>query len=343
MNNNRVGILDLLRFLSALSVVFYHFLYRGWKTDNLSDLNFNFYDGIFKYGYLGVQVFFIISGFVIYLSIEKRSLRNFFISRFTRLYPTYWLCLTITLLFIYLLDDGRFFIGFINSALNYLMFSKLVGVPFADGAYWTLIYELCFYFWVFVSLFFKKDRLLELLTIFSVFSLLLLYFESDFFFSVFWGGYFIGYFLLGCIFFKIYRNEFCKVHIVYLTIAVALCFLQANLQVEVKNVNPGVRLELNVVYVILSSVFVFFFLISKGYFRFLNLRIFWHLGVMTYPCYLLHQNVGYIIFNKYGDLVSPFILLSLFVALLLFFSYLIGRFCEPFLMKKSKHILGSII
>ena len=343
MNNNRVEILDLLRFLSALSVVFYHFLYRGWKTDNLSDLNFNFYDGIFKYGYLGVQVFFIISGFVIYLSIEKRSLKKFFISRFTRLYPTFWLCLTITLLFIYFLDDGRFYIGFINSALNYLMFSKLVGVPFADGAYWTLIYELCFYFWVFVSLFFKKDRLLELLTIFSIFSLLLLYFESDFFFSVFWGGYFIGYFLLGCIFFKIYRNNFCKVHIVYLTIAVALCFLQANMQVEVKNVNPGVRLELNVVYVILSSVFIFFFLISKGCFRFLNLRIFWHLGVMTYPCYLLHQNVGYIIFNKYGDLVSPFILLSIFVALLLFFSYLIGRFCEPFLMKKSKHILGSIL
>jgi peptidoglycan/LPS O-acetylase OafA/YrhL len=50
------------------------------------------------YGFLGVPVFFIISGFVIAFSAEGRTPREFAIARFTRIYPTFLLCMTLTFL-----------------------------------------------------------------------------------------------------------------------------------------------------------------------------------------------------------------------------------------------------
>lgn len=338
---NRIEVLDLLRFVAAISVVFYHYLYRGWRTGGLSDVDFGLYDGFLKYGYLGVQVFFVISGFVIYLTIRKRDVNSFLISRFTRLYPTYWLCLTITLLFVFLIDDGRFDIGFFNSILNYLMFSKIFGIPFVDGAYWTLIYELVFYFWVFVSLLFKRDYLVEILSVFSFISLAFIVLGFDEKHMVFWCGSFVGYFLVGAVFYRIYINDFRRYHIPLLFFGGLLCLIQAYIQLEKKNQIPGVELSYYVVVCVLVALFVFFYLLSRGYVNFINCKCFWHLGVITYPCYLLHQNIGYIILNRFGDEISPWVLIFLFSSLLLVASYLIGRFFEPYVIGRSKKILGG--
>ena len=72
--NNRIYQIDLFRFVAALSVVLYHYLFRGWAADNMSDVNFSEIGHFFQYGYLGVHLFFIISGFVILLSIKHKSI-----------------------------------------------------------------------------------------------------------------------------------------------------------------------------------------------------------------------------------------------------------------------------
>ena len=108
--NKRLEILDVARFLAAISVVFYHYLYRGWTSGEFIDIDFGQYEGLFKYGYLGVQFFFLISGFVICMSSEGKTTKEFLWGRVIRLYPAYWVCLLITLAFIYFLDDGRFYI-----------------------------------------------------------------------------------------------------------------------------------------------------------------------------------------------------------------------------------------
>ena len=107
----RLDILDITRFLAAISVVYYHYLYRGWKIGELSDVSFSNYDGIFKYGYLGVQLFFLISGFVISLSIKKKGPIEFFIGRVVRLFPAFWFCALLTYISIIIFDDGRFAIS----------------------------------------------------------------------------------------------------------------------------------------------------------------------------------------------------------------------------------------
>ncbi|ELJ8480328.1 acyltransferase, partial [Vibrio cholerae] len=75
-------ILDLLRVLACLMVVFYHYFYYGplvgQVAGKLMDSN------IFAYGYLGVDIFFVISGFVISSSLKKNNIYSFFKARFKR-------------------------------------------------------------------------------------------------------------------------------------------------------------------------------------------------------------------------------------------------------------------
>jgi peptidoglycan/LPS O-acetylase OafA/YrhL len=86
-SDNRLSNLDILRGLAALAVCFYHF-------DRDSLFAGTFYPEIAKYGNLGVDVFFVISGFVIPLSLAAsgftiRGAWAFWVARFLRLYPAY--------------------------------------------------------------------------------------------------------------------------------------------------------------------------------------------------------------------------------------------------------------
>ncbi len=82
--------LDSLRGVAALMVVVFHFT-MGRKEGQY----------LFNLGNTGVELFFIISGFVIFMSINKmKNSKEFIINRFTRLYPTYWTCVTFTFILI---------------------------------------------------------------------------------------------------------------------------------------------------------------------------------------------------------------------------------------------------
>ena len=129
------ALLDFVRFISAIAVVFYH--------------TFSF-----SYGRLGVYLFFIISGFVIYFSLRK-GIKDYVISRFLRLYPLFWVCCTITYVVTFLYGENlpikRYFISM-------LLFNDGKMLTMVDGSYWTLTFELLFYFYigVFVWLFGTK-------------------------------------------------------------------------------------------------------------------------------------------------------------------------------------------
>ena len=78
----RIKELDAMRGIAALSVVLFHFTFG---------FNHNDTNTFFHKGYLGVQLFFIISGFVIFMTFEKtQNIKVFLLGRFTRLYPAYW-------------------------------------------------------------------------------------------------------------------------------------------------------------------------------------------------------------------------------------------------------------
>src|SRR5204863_431573 len=103
----REGSLELLRFLAAFAVLAFHFGFRGYAAHNLQDLAFPELAGFSKYGYMGVELFFMISGYVIPWSIRGRSVAEFALARAIRLYPTYWLCAALLLFVPPLLGESR--------------------------------------------------------------------------------------------------------------------------------------------------------------------------------------------------------------------------------------------
>ncbi|EAQ8060912.1 acyltransferase, partial [Salmonella enterica] len=87
MIKNRINEIDLLRFVAAMAVVFFHYAFRGYAADGMSIMPYPSLAPVSKYGFLGVQLFFMISGFVILMSASHGSIQNFTISRMVRLYP----------------------------------------------------------------------------------------------------------------------------------------------------------------------------------------------------------------------------------------------------------------
>lgn len=139
--------LDLVRFAAALSVTLYHLAYWDWlpargaaaaqPVTPITPVP------AFAWGWAGVPLFFVLSGFVIAFSAEGRSAGSFVISRITRLYPGAWICATIALL---VLRDAALVPAYLRS-----MVLSPVG-PWIDGVYWTLAIEMVFYALVAVTL-----------------------------------------------------------------------------------------------------------------------------------------------------------------------------------------------
>lgn len=112
--------LQILRFFAALCVLFFHLL-------------------IIKSGYKGVDVFFVISGYVMYYTtyeVKRKTIYKFYINRLTKIYLLYW----IVLLSFYFIQPYNFDFSFIKTFFLFPNHYPILGIS------WTLSYELYFYF-----------------------------------------------------------------------------------------------------------------------------------------------------------------------------------------------------
>lgn len=142
MAKDRFQELDVFRGLAAFAVMLFHFSARYpqvYRPD--ADLGWSF-----AYGHYGVQLFFMISGFVIFLTLSRcRTASDFVMSRFSRLYPAYWTALLLTAVVGLLWPLPGQHYSFSQILINTTMLQSYLYVPSVDGVYWTLSYELGFY------------------------------------------------------------------------------------------------------------------------------------------------------------------------------------------------------
>ncbi|MGE5721544.1 MAG: acyltransferase family protein [Sphingomonadales bacterium] len=140
--------LDLVRFFAALLVVGYHLGFWWWVSTNghggsLLGSDLAWLAPLAASGWVGVEIFFVLSGFVIAFSAEAKTARQFFESRALRLYPAAWICATITLPTI----------GIAGRSGDYLRSLLLWPTgPWVSTVYWTLGVEICFYLLVGLTL-----------------------------------------------------------------------------------------------------------------------------------------------------------------------------------------------
>ena len=128
MNDNRFYEIDLLRLLSAVLVVFFHYTFIGSTLDIVPAPRTDAASEYGRYMYLGVNFFFIISGFVILLSAKDGHAKEFFISRFIRLYPAYWFCVILTASAAVIFQQTRFQVSWSDFFVNLTMLQSGFGV-----------------------------------------------------------------------------------------------------------------------------------------------------------------------------------------------------------------------
>lgn len=166
---NKIESIQILRGLAALSVVLFH--YRFYLVPD--GANTDIPDRLFSWGNIGVDLFFVISGFImVYVTKTKtagtRSSIDFIINRLTRVIPAYY----ILLLFAFLTGGAMSTFHYPDKTAD--LISALTFYPYlhepaplyidANGMYnirWTLNYELYFYFAFSICLLFK-NRLVAL-------------------------------------------------------------------------------------------------------------------------------------------------------------------------------------
>jgi peptidoglycan/LPS O-acetylase OafA/YrhL len=147
MKDERLGFLDVLRAVAASLVALYHL----GNMPPVATSEFHWVShSLLQFGSFGVMLFFIVSGYIIPATLERRgSLPEFWINRFFRLVPLFWV---LTLLVVLLWSIGRLplpdwifnhpLVVFVGNAT---LLTNFVGAPHLLVTAWTLPYEICFY------------------------------------------------------------------------------------------------------------------------------------------------------------------------------------------------------
>jgi peptidoglycan/LPS O-acetylase OafA/YrhL len=316
MNNNRLLELDALRGLAALAVVFFHYFYRYDEIYGHSELAVNWV----YYGSLGVELFFIVSGFVIFWTLNRiEKPFDFIVSRFSRLYPVYWAALIITFISVLIFELPGRDVSFFDAFLNGLMFHEYLWIPHVDGVYWTLTVELTFYFWMFVLFLTKMlERvgwLLLFLMTFSVLESLDFIQVNDILYKILILKY-ISFFAAGISFYNIINEKQLKLSIFVLIVSLLTTIATFSL----------------VHFYITTLIYAVFYLSVTGKVKGLSSKPLIYIGGLSYSLYLIHQNVGYIIINKfYENGFNP--VLGIFSALII--SLIIASILTKYVEKPS--------
>lgn len=183
MVKSRIAILDGFRALAILTVILFHYFSR--YTPPLNSVSLYPYKNDFDYfgwGRVGVQFFFIISGFVIFFTLDKTEyFHSFWKKRLIRLVPSIIIASIITFVIFNIFDTNNLFpsshkvlnfipsVTFINPHLfNNFLVKFNIKLDYIDGAYWSLWPELQFYFLSSLLYYFNKKNFIRNFMIISI-------------------------------------------------------------------------------------------------------------------------------------------------------------------------------
>ncbi|MDF1608976.1 acyltransferase [Hoeflea sp. YIM 152468] len=330
-SRHRNGLLDLLRFSAALMLVIYHFLYRGAREGGYLEQGFGAAGNAVSMGYLGVNLFFMISGFVIIWSATGRDWYGFSISRLARLYPAHLVAMTITFLTMAWWAQPPFATDLFQWVANLTMLAPMFGASFMDGAYWSIVLELIFYGWVAIGLFSgvlprHTDTVAAIwMGLVFVNNLVVGSRPVELLLLTEYGSYFA----LGAMVWRISSLGPSRLRLCVAGCALIMTFHAAEVQRLDVIARLGEASSVEMV-ALANAAIVALFLLAAVFGRHIRAGS-WilALGGISYPLYLVHQNAGYILINATAPTIGKWSALALAVILSLGVAWWIYTRVEP--------------
>ncbi|CAM3643924.1 acyltransferase [Occultella aeris] len=330
----RLRALDALRLLAALTVVLMHFTTRDhgrWGDGVLPHELFPGLSDVLRYGYVGMHLFFVLSGFVILMSAWGRTTGSFVASRVSRLYPAFWVAVLITgtLRWLWPTFDSR---SPAEVLANLTMLHEPFGVAHVDGVYWTLWVEMQFYLLmaVMVAIGLTRRRVLFVATALPLVGTALTLTmpgATETLTSLGWASMFGA----GMVMYVIYRDG----HSVRLWALAALNTAQGVLIAAVKQTSAieaiasGAEVSpLILALAVLGAVAAVATIAFVPTIRNLDWRWLTAVGTLTYPLYLTHEYVGWAVIEALHPALGKWPTLIVAVGTCLALAWLIHRFVE---------------
>jgi peptidoglycan/LPS O-acetylase OafA/YrhL len=216
--------------------------------------------------------------------------------------------------------------------LNLGMFPSWLRAEYVDGAYWTLEAELTFYLFVAGYLLFLQHRVRIEWLLLAWLIVVLPFTPND------WGPgrlrlliladtapYFIG----GCLFYRIWRDGWTQLRAGILVAALILAAVVAGKDASAASAEFGTVISPVIAAAVASFGFVVFaaLCLHPAWFRIGGPRA-TQLGGLTYPLYLVHQYVGYVVIGATAPAWGPWVALIVAVATVLSLAYAIHFLVE---------------
>lgn len=306
--------IDGLRGITILLIAIFHFFSR------FNEIYFNEKSVYIHWlGNFGNCIFFLISSFFL-VSLDNHNFNWLFFlkKKILRLWPTYFLCITITMLVTSMYHLPGRTVSFMDYILNILMVNAYLGRPYVDGAHWYLTTLIGATLIVCLIRKFKLET-------YSVIYLIWLFIEAltavfnIHFINILLGGSNSSVICIGIAYKLIKTNNNSK-----------NCY-SINLRYKILNYLYKWRyyglILISLVYFYLRKGLVgllclllailLLSLVTDKKLQILKSRIFLFLGMISYPFYLTHQNIGYVIQLEMVNNLNDFNMLYVsFIALI---------------------------
>lgn len=351
--------IQTLRAIAAISVVIDHilatYLHFFFNLETAGIL----YKYLVTLGYCGVAIFFCISGFLmIYTTKNNHAPLLFIIKRVLRIYPLY-IILSIPIILLKLIGTSQHIkVQSSSTFISNLILLPISNKPFINYPAWTLVYELFFYFILWITLCLSKLFKFHKLASLQIFLCITLF--------LFYGGNFLYYqhnniednststdithllsnpinlyFLIGGI-----------IAIVFSSIKINFQFGQSSIWVLIlgtigitliagKNSND-VKLDIYFAFIFIITIVLFCItILSKNY----QVPILYKIGSASYSLYLIHpfliilRNQLFIRLSLFDNIWIFTIACSIFFLLTLLISWKIYLCIEKPIMLKSKNLI----
>ena len=325
----RVYVIDLLRFVAAFGVLLYHLTFRSPEVDQLGSPLYPEFSAWTRYLHLGVPLFFMISGFVIFYSVEGKTALQFAWSRFVRLYPAYWLCCTLTFLLCHYLWRPYFTMTVHDWLVNLTMLQEYFKVEHIDPPYWTLAEELRFYGMTFgLMLIGQVHRRLTFVAVWMTLCAI------DFWVKVPLARYemtleYAPMFAAGIVYYDMFKDGLKRVHAPLLAATIILGLMRFLRWSARDGETMGAVCAPGVIIAIWLGIYAVFFLVVTRRLR-IRQSTGWlaALGGMTYPLYLIHNHVGTTLLITFRSSLNRWTSLAAVALIVCVLAYAIWRWFE---------------